>query len=74
MERVGIVAYCLALLAHSSIHPVFHVSQLKKAVGASHEVIPSLPTDFAVHLAPKQILQSRVVSHGTNQVQQVLVK
>jgi hypothetical protein len=69
VERIGTVAYRLALPAHSSIHPVFHVSQLKKAVGASHEVIPSLSADFAVHLTPEQILQSRVVSCGTNQVQ-----
>jgi hypothetical protein len=68
------MVYRLALPAHSSIHPIFHISQLKKVVGASHEVIPSLLTDFAVHLAPEQIVQSQVVSRGTNQVQQVLVK
>jgi len=74
VARVGNVAYRLALPAHSSIHPVFHVSQLKKAVGPQHEVIPSLPADFAIHLAPEQILQSRMVRRGSDQVQQVLVK
>ena len=73
-ERVGSVAYRLDLPAHSSVHPVFHVSQLKKAVGASHQVTPILPSDFALQLAPEQVLQTRLVSRDNNQVQQVLVK
>lgn len=71
--RIGIVAYRLELPAHSSIHRVFHVSQLKKAAGTSHQVITSLPTDFAIHLAPEKILQTRSVAQGTN-ISQVLVK
>ena len=55
---VGTVVYRLVLPAHSSIHPIFHVSQMKKAVGPQHEVIPSLSADYAIHLAPEQILQS----------------
>jgi hypothetical protein len=73
-DRVGSVAYHLELPAHASIHPVFHVSQLKKAVGSKHQVISTLPHDFALHLAPEQILQTRLVQRGHNQVQQVLVK
>jgi hypothetical protein len=60
-SRVGSVAYKLDLPAHSSIHPVFHVSQLKKSVGANHQVTPILPSDFALQLVPEQVLQSRLV-------------
>ena len=68
------MAYKLELPAHSAIHPVFHVSQLKKAVGANHQVIPTLPSDFAIHLAPEQVLQTRMVARGPSTIPQVLVK
>ena len=74
LQRVGSVAYKLALLAHSAIHPVFHVSQLKRAIGAAHHVTPTLPTDFALQLAPEQVLETRSVRRGNSSVQQVLIK
>jgi hypothetical protein len=74
MEHVGFMAYRLELPAHTSIHPVFHMSQLKKAVGTDHQVTPILPSDFALQLAPEQVLQTRAVLRGHSTIQQVLVK
>ena len=50
------------------------MSQLKKAIGSNHKVIPILLSDFALHIALEQVLESRTVLRGPNQVQQVLVK
>jgi hypothetical protein len=56
------------------VHLVFHVSQLKKTIGASNQVTTTLPSDFALRLTPKQVLQTRSVRRGNQAVQQVLIK
>lgn len=44
--KVGQVAYKLVLPDSSSVHLVFHVSQLKLAISSSVQVIPSIPPEF----------------------------
>lgn len=74
LARIGSVAYKLDLPPHTSIHPVFHVSQLKQAVGSGHQVKPTLPSDFALKLTPEQVLHTRTVRRGDTAVTQVLIK
>lgn len=62
LKRVGSVAYELALPSHSKIHPVFHISQLKKAVGTApvSPVLPPLLTaDLVLPSSPSQVLGCR---------------
>jgi hypothetical protein len=39
----------LKLPPSSAIHPVFHVSQLKAALGRDQKPVPMLPIDMAAH-------------------------
>ncbi|XP_021971566.1 uncharacterized protein LOC110866729 [Helianthus annuus] len=59
LEKVGSVAYKLDSPATSQIHPVFHVSLLKKAYGNNVPVLP-LPTGHRFVLQPRAVVDKRV--------------
>lgn len=58
IAKLGPVAYKLALLESCSIHPVIHVSQLKKALPSSVSVA-QLPDQLDGLQVPQKILQRR---------------
>jgi hypothetical protein len=56
------VAYQLALPSHSKIHPVFHVSCLKKVIGTKCQTqtnLPELDEEGSIWLQPQAVLDQR---------------
>ncbi|MCH91013.1 transposon Tf2-1 polyprotein, partial [Trifolium medium] len=77
LAKIGNVAYKLALPSTARIHPVFHISQLKKFCGTEATPYYPLPIhtdEFGPVLSPEKILKTRIILKGPLQVPQVLIK
>lgn len=74
LERIGAVAYRLDLPPSSKVHPVFHVSLLRKVLKPNCQVVPQLPPPDAHLLVPEKVLQRRVVQRANKSLVQVLVQ
>jgi hypothetical protein len=69
---MGAVAYKLELPSLSTIHPVFHVSQLKKHVGNRVVQRSPLITYQGPTLQPRAILDRRMTRRNNQAATQVL--
>ncbi|XP_010541181.1 PREDICTED: uncharacterized protein LOC104814705 [Tarenaya hassleriana] len=70
-SRMGEVAYKLKLPKGCNIHPVFHISQLKKALGGNiqpNQLPRQLTRDLELQVQPKDIKDSRYTKEGRLEV------
>ncbi|XP_070022048.1 uncharacterized protein LOC142177512 [Nicotiana tabacum] len=76
IAKVGQVTYKLELPPTSKVHPVFHVSLLKKKVGSkvtTQTTLPQTGEDEQFLVAPVAILQRQMVKKGNAPAVKVLV-
>ncbi|KAJ0854088.1 putative nucleotidyltransferase, Ribonuclease H [Helianthus annuus] len=72
VQRIGQVAYRLDLPPEAQMHPTFHVSLLKKAIGPITKPTP-LPTTSRFILQPRAILDRKLVRRGSKAAMKILV-
>ncbi|KAL4181086.1 hypothetical protein AMTRI_Chr12g269400 [Amborella trichopoda] len=64
VKKIRVIIYKLDLLEESRIHPVFHVSMLKKKVGEGTMVQTELPpmheSDVTLHPKPQALIDQRI--------------
>ena len=77
LQRIGEVAYKLAFPPTAKIHPVFHVSCLKKVIGNNYRIqtsLSELDEEGSIWLEPEQVLDTRVKQLRGRMIKEVLVK
>ena len=77
VQQIGPVAYELELPSSTSIHPVFHVSQLKRALGSAdlcQPLSPILTEDLEWLVEPDQVLDIRQSSNNNQLGTEVLIQ
>jgi hypothetical protein len=76
-QRMGCAAYHLRLPAGSAIHPLLHVSQLKKHFSRGNNVSPILPIASStgqLKIYPLQILDRRSIKRDNSAISQLLIR
>ncbi|KAH7575759.1 hypothetical protein JRO89_XS02G0210500 [Xanthoceras sorbifolium] len=76
-EKIGKVAYKLKLPNVSRVHPIFHISLLKKYIGdnnISSTELPPIADDGEIIVEPEAILDTRWVKKGKNIIEESLVQ
>jgi hypothetical protein len=77
LKRVGQVTYQLALPSQSKLHPIFHVSCLKKVIGTRCQIqtnLPELAGEGSIWIQPEAVLDQRERRLRQRTIKEVLVQ
>ena len=76
-QNIGTMAYKLELPASSWVHPVFHVSCLKKVIGENlpiQTILPKLEEEGKIILEPEAVTETRTRQLQNRSISEYLIK
>ena len=77
LQKIGTMAYKLEFPASSRVHPVFHVSCLKKVIGDKipvQTILPELEEEGKIILEPEFITHTRIFQLRNRSISYYLIK
>jgi hypothetical protein len=77
LQKIGTMAYKLEFPASSQVHPVFHVSYLKKVIGDNilvQIILPELDEEGKIILDPESITDTRILQLRNRSISEYLIK
>jgi hypothetical protein len=77
LKHVGQVVYQLGFPSNSKLHLIFHVSCLKKVIGAKCQIqtnLPELAEEGSIWLQPESVLDQREQCLRQRNIKEVLVQ
>ena len=77
LQKIGTMAYKLELPSASRLHPVFHVSSLKKVIGnklPNQTIFPELDEEGKIILEPEAVTETRTRQLRNRSISEYLIK
>jgi hypothetical protein len=77
LQKIGTMAYKVELPTSSQVHPIFHVSYLKKVIGDKipvQTILPELDEEGKIILEPELITETRIHQLRNRLISEYLIK